>query len=70
MAKYTNNRQPFRPAGAHSRVFEVEPYWRIPYKTLADVEADLRLKHALRRAVMDLEAPQYLIDSIREKIRS
>ena len=38
-------------------------------KTFSDVRDDLRLKAALKKAVSREEAPQYLIEAIREAVR-
>ncbi|MCC7307537.1 MAG: hypothetical protein IT173_08220 [Acidobacteria bacterium] len=60
--------------GTHSQtpwnwLFELEPSARTSPKTLDEVAVDRQLKFALKHAFSNTGAPQYLIDSIREKIR-
>lgn len=50
-------------------LYDAEPYSRTSPRTFGDVADDLRLKSALKRAVAKIEAPSYLIDTIRKEIR-
>lgn len=55
------------PVGNRSWMFDIDT--RMPVKTLHDVRDDLRMKHALKRAVERDLAPQSLIDAIKKGIR-
>ncbi len=54
---------------SRSWLADKEPFGRIRLKTFDEAADDQRLKFALKRALSNTDAPQYLIDSIREKIR-
>ncbi|MGB7208501.1 MAG: hypothetical protein WBD27_07570 [Pyrinomonadaceae bacterium] len=58
-----------RRVAARHWTFEIEPYSRMPQKTLEDVRDDHRLKRMLKCAVMRDYAQQSLIDSIKNEIR-
>ncbi len=69
MTKYVNERSGLKLAASRNWMFDVEPYLRIPPKTLPEVRDDQHLKRAMQRAVRRDAAPQYLVDSIRNMIR-
>jgi len=50
-------------------LYDAEPYSRTQPRTFTAILGDQRLKAAIRKAVKDVDAPQHLIDSIRENIR-
>jgi hypothetical protein len=69
MTDHSNGRSGLKPVASGNRIFDVELYSRAQQKTFSEVSDDLRLKRAMRRAVLRDSAPQHLVDSIRNMIR-
>lgn len=51
------------------RLYDVEPFSRTVPRSFDDLEEDRRLRLILKRAVSRTEAPEYLVESIRNEIR-
>ena len=69
MTKFSNGRASLKLVASRNWMFDIESHSRIPQKTLSDVNADIRLKGILKRAIERDHAPQSLIDSIKNGIR-
>ena len=69
MTKHANGRSGLTWAASGNWMFEAEPYSRTQPESFLEVRDDLRLKRAMRRAVRRDQAPQHLVDSIRNMIR-
>lgn len=67
MTRFSNGTARLMPMANQSLVFEIDT--RMPVTTQHDVRDDLRLKHALKRAVERDMAPQSLRDAIKRGIR-
>ena len=69
MAKILETTAKWAMIAERNWVFDLYSLSRPPYKTFNEVNEDIRLRRALRRAVKKDLAPQGLIDAIRSGIR-
>ena len=69
MNKFSNNGSTFAKHFQRSYLYDSEPYVRSGPKGIDELQEEVELKQTLKRAVANVDAPQYLIETIRSAIR-